>query len=138
MHVDRRRASPVTDSEHTAVTDPNSVSDLASQLSPRQQAMLRLLGNGLSLSESAAELEISRSTANSHRARLMERLKLNNREEVIAFAKEWMASGETGNDSATEDSGHGMSVPASYDSEGMGDIYVDRHSPSARFAALPQ
>ena len=121
------------------MTDPHSVSDLASQLSPRQQAMLRLLGNGMSLSESAAELEISRSTANRHRARLMERLELKNRDEVIAFAKEWMAACETKNEcvSVAEDSGHGMSVPAPYDSEGMG-VYTDRHSPPARFAAVPQ
>ena len=56
--------------------------------------MLRLLGDGLSLSECAARLEISRSTANSHRARLMERLELNNRDEVIVFAKQWSACSE--------------------------------------------
>lgn len=74
------------------MTHPNSVNEQATQLSPRQQAMLRLLGSGLSLSESAARLEISRSTANSHRARLMERLELNDRAELIAFAKQWMSS----------------------------------------------
>lgn len=163
--VDKRRGIPATQ-QSSIVTDPTSVSAQASQLSPRQQAMLRLLGEGLSLSESAARLEISRSTANSHRARLMERLELNNRDEVIAFAKQWAAS-------CNEDQDGGRDVPPESVSElddaeeprangrriydgpepafgGKHDIgsdrssqpvtapQTDRHSPSARFAgSLP-
>ncbi len=69
------------------VSDLNSIHEQATQLSPRQKEILRLLGSGLSLSESADRLEISRSTANSHRARLMERLELGNRNDLIEFAQ---------------------------------------------------
>lgn len=70
--------------------DPIAINEQAAQLSPRQQEMLQLLGSGLSLSESAERLTVSRSTANSHRARLMDRLQLSNRDELIEFAQLWM------------------------------------------------
>ncbi len=57
-------------------------------LSQREFELLRVLGAGMSLKESAERLSISTSSASTYRARLMEKLNLRTTAEVIRFALE--------------------------------------------------
>jgi DNA-binding NarL/FixJ family response regulator len=57
-------------------------------LSQREFDLLRLLGAGYSLSDCAAELDISISAASTYRARLLEKLNLKTTPEIIRFALE--------------------------------------------------
>jgi DNA-binding NarL/FixJ family response regulator len=57
-------------------------------LSQREFELLRVLGAGMSLKESAEHLSISTSSASTYRARLMEKLNLHSTAEVIRFALE--------------------------------------------------
>ena len=57
-------------------------------LSPREFEILRLLSGGMSLKECARQLNISASSAQTYRARLVEKLKLNSTPELIRFALE--------------------------------------------------
>jgi two-component system response regulator NreC len=56
-------------------------------LSPREKEIFRLLAEGYSNKEIADELVISPSTVHSHRGNLMEKLGLNNRRELIQYAR---------------------------------------------------
>lgn len=60
--------------------------DPLSGLSPRQRQILKLLGAGRSTKEIAFELELGRSTVETHRAALMKKLGLRDTAEVIRFA----------------------------------------------------
>lgn len=57
-------------------------------LTQREFELLRALGSGKSLKECAAALDVGISTAATYRARLMEKLKLENTAEIIRFALE--------------------------------------------------
>src|SRR5262249_33784096 len=57
-------------------------------LSPREFEILRLLAGGMSLMECANQLHVSPSSAQTYRARLVEKLKLNSTPEFIRFALE--------------------------------------------------
>ena len=57
-------------------------------LSQREFDLLRVLGSGMSLKESAGHLNVSVSTASTYRARLMEKLNLRTTAEIIRFAIE--------------------------------------------------
>ena len=56
-------------------------------LSPREKEILSLLAEGYSSKEIADQLVISPSTVHSHRGNLMDKLGLNNRRELIQFAR---------------------------------------------------
>lgn len=56
-------------------------------LSPRETEILRLLVEGYSNKEIAAELVISSSTVHSHRGNLMNKLGLNSRRDLIQYAR---------------------------------------------------
>ena len=56
-------------------------------LSPREKEILSLLAEGYSSKEIADRLVISPSTVHSHRGNLMDKLGLNNRRELIQFAR---------------------------------------------------
>jgi two-component system response regulator NreC len=56
-------------------------------LSPREKEIFRLLAAGYSNKEIAEKLVISPSTVHSHRGNLMEKLGLNNRHELIQYAR---------------------------------------------------
>lgn len=56
-------------------------------LSPREKEILRLLAEGYNNKEIAEKLVISPSTVHSHRGNMMEKLGLNNRRELIQFAR---------------------------------------------------
>lgn len=57
-------------------------------LSPREFDLLKLLGAGESLQESAKRMKISTSTASTYRSRIMEKLNLGSTAELIRFALE--------------------------------------------------
>jgi two-component system response regulator NreC len=57
------------------------------QLSPREKEILRLLAEGYSNKEIAESLVISPSTVYTHRGNLMNKLGLNNRRELIQYAR---------------------------------------------------
>jgi DNA-binding CsgD family transcriptional regulator len=65
---------------------PSPVSDSISELSKRQQEILRLLASNKSNKQIAAGLSISERTVESHRRRVMERLGLHSLGELIHFA----------------------------------------------------
>lgn len=56
------------------------------RLTPREQEILLLIAQGLSDKEIAAQLVISPSTVQSHRWRIMDKLDLHNRAELIKYA----------------------------------------------------
>jgi two-component system response regulator NreC len=56
-------------------------------LSPREKEIMSLLAEGYSSKEIADQLVISPSTVHSHRGNLMDKLGLNNRRELIQFAR---------------------------------------------------
>ncbi len=56
-------------------------------LSPREKEIFRLLAEGYSNKEIADKLVISPSTVHSHRSNLMDKLGLNNRHELIQYAR---------------------------------------------------
>ena len=56
-------------------------------LSPREKEIFQLLAEGYSNKEIADELVISPSTVHSHRGNLMDKLGLNNRRELIQYAR---------------------------------------------------
>jgi len=56
-------------------------------LSPREKEIFRLLAEGYSNKEIADELVISSSTVHSHRSNIMDKLGLNNRRELIQYAR---------------------------------------------------
>lgn len=60
--------------------------DPLSGLSPRQRQILKLLGAGRSTKEIAFDLDLGRSTVETHRAALMKKLGLRDTAEVIRFA----------------------------------------------------
>jgi len=62
-------------------------------LSQREFDLLRMLGAGKSLQESAKQMKISTSTASTYRARIMDKLKLTTTAELIRFALEHDFSG---------------------------------------------
>jgi DNA-binding NarL/FixJ family response regulator len=57
-------------------------------LSPREFALLRMLGAGRTLQQCAREMHVSVSTASTYRARVMEKLELGSTAELIRFAME--------------------------------------------------
>lgn len=57
-------------------------------LSPREFDVLRMLGAGFSLTDCAAQLDISVSAASTYRARLMEKLNLQTTAQIIRFTVE--------------------------------------------------
>lgn len=57
------------------------------QLSPREKEILRLIAEGYTNKEIADKLVISPSTVYTHRGNLMEKLALNNRRELIQYAR---------------------------------------------------
>jgi len=59
-----------------------------SSLSPREKEILTLLAEGYSNKEIAEKLVISPSTIHSHRSNLMTKLGLNNRRELIRYARQ--------------------------------------------------
>lgn len=59
-----------------------------SSLSPREKEILHLLADGCSNKEIAEKLVISPSTVHSHRSNLMTKLGLNNRRELIQYARQ--------------------------------------------------
>ena len=56
-------------------------------LSPREKEILRLLAEGYSNKEIAEKLVISPSTVHSHRSKIMDKLGLGNRRELIQYAR---------------------------------------------------
>lgn len=64
--------------------EPNKRSD--PRLSPRQQEILDLIGEGFSTKEIAARLNLSTKTIETHRARMMETLGLNRGPELLRYA----------------------------------------------------
>ena len=62
--------------------------ETGSSLSPREKEILRLLSEGCSTKEIAEKLVISPSTVHSHRSNLMTKLGLNNRHELIRYARQ--------------------------------------------------
>ena len=56
-------------------------------LSPREKEILRLLAEGYSNKEIAEKLVISPSTVHSHRSKIMAKLGLGNRRELIQYAR---------------------------------------------------
>lgn len=56
-------------------------------LSPREKEIFRLLAEGYSNKEIAEKLVISPSTVHSHRSNLMDKIGLNNRREIIQYAR---------------------------------------------------
>jgi two-component system response regulator NreC len=61
--------------------------DTEPSLSPREKEIFRLLAEGYSNKEIAEKLVISPSTVHSHRGNLMDKLGLNNRRELIQYAR---------------------------------------------------
>lgn len=59
----------------------------ASVLSPREQQILKLLAEGYSSKEIAGQLVISPSTVYTHRSKLMDKLGLTSRHELIQYAR---------------------------------------------------
>lgn len=59
----------------------------SSSLSPREEQILKLLAEGYSSKEIAEQLVISPSTVYTHRSKLMEKLGLNSRHELIQYAR---------------------------------------------------
>ena len=57
-------------------------------LSPREKEILRLISEGSSTKEIAEKLVISPSTVHTHRSNLMTKLGLNNRRELIQYARQ--------------------------------------------------
>ena len=57
-------------------------------LSPREKEILRLISEGSSTKEIAEKLVISPSTVHTHRSNLMAKLGLNNRRELIQYARQ--------------------------------------------------
>lgn len=57
-------------------------------LSPREKRILRMLSEGYSTKEIAEKLVISASTVHSHRSNIMSKLGLNNRRELIQYARQ--------------------------------------------------
>ncbi|MBI5801966.1 MAG: response regulator transcription factor [Verrucomicrobia bacterium] len=67
----------------TAILDPGHVTDL----STRESQVLRLLGQGYTAKEVAAELEVSTKSVETYKARLMVKLIINNRVELLRYAQ---------------------------------------------------
>lgn len=67
-------------------TDPKKRADPYEQLTLREQEVLRLLAEGHTAREIAAILVISPKTVDSHRTRLMGKLDLHNRAELVRYA----------------------------------------------------
>jgi two-component system response regulator NreC len=61
--------------------------ETGSLLSPREKEIMRLLSEGCSTKEIAEKLVISPSTVHSHQNNLMKKLGLNNRHELIQYAR---------------------------------------------------
>jgi DNA-binding NarL/FixJ family response regulator len=57
-------------------------------LARREFELLRLMASGLKLQDCAKRMHVSQSTASTHRARLMQKLKLNSSAEIIRYALE--------------------------------------------------
>lgn len=57
-------------------------------LSKREFELLRLLGSGMKLQDCARTMKVTESTVSSYRARVLEKLRLNNTAELIRFALE--------------------------------------------------
>ena len=55
-------------------------------LSPREQEVLRMIGRGMSRSEIAAALCRSPKTVDGHREKVMEKLDIHDRAELVRFA----------------------------------------------------
>lgn len=66
-------------------------------LSPRQREILRRLGHGETTKQIAAALEISVKTVESHRARIMETLRLRRASELVRYATRYV-DGRSGDD----------------------------------------
>ena len=62
------------------------IRDAASQLTPRQREVLRLVAQGCSAKEIAAELNISARTVEFHRNKIKEELDLHNQSQLVQFA----------------------------------------------------
>ncbi len=58
----------------------------ADELTPRQVEILTLVANGLSYKQVAVQLHLSESTVKNHMRAIMDRLHLQNRAEVVAYA----------------------------------------------------
>jgi DNA-binding NarL/FixJ family response regulator len=63
----------------------DSSGQLHEQLSEREQQILRLLVQGLSVNEIAGALVISNKTVSTHKSRLMQKLNLNNNAELVRY-----------------------------------------------------
>jgi DNA-binding CsgD family transcriptional regulator len=73
--------------------DPAAPDPAAPDLSPREQTVLRLLGQGLSNKELARELSVSENTIKTHLANLYAKLGVGRRTEALAAARRWRIPG---------------------------------------------
>ncbi|MDX1622967.1 MAG: response regulator transcription factor [Gemmatimonadota bacterium] len=71
--------------EYKSASDQET-SDPLHQLSPREQEVLALTAEGYSSKEIGEKLFISPKTVDTYRSRIMEKLKLNHRSELVRFA----------------------------------------------------
>ncbi len=76
---------------------PTGVGAGVDALSPRQREILRRLGHGETTKQIAAALEISVKTVESHRARIMETLRLRRASELVRYATRYV-DGRNGDD----------------------------------------
>lgn len=72
--------------EYKAAGGEGEVSDALHKLSPREQEVLALTAEGYSSKEIGEKLFISPKTVDTYRSRIMEKLQLNHRAELVRFA----------------------------------------------------
>lgn len=71
-------AAWIRDGKHTPQVD---------DLSRRERAVLRLIGEGFNMTEVASQLKVSPKTVGTYRGRIMEKLKLNNHIDLVRYAR---------------------------------------------------
>ncbi|MCB9899691.1 MAG: response regulator transcription factor [Planctomycetes bacterium] len=81
-----RYVSPPLDAQVQTILERDASRKRKVSLSARETQVLRLLGEGLTLQEVARSLGVGESTASTYRARLMNKLQLENSAQIIRFA----------------------------------------------------
>ncbi|HKY62248.1 MAG TPA: response regulator transcription factor [bacterium] len=73
------------------VTGDSRSREFVAKLSDRELQVLKLLGDGASIREAAADLALSAKTVETHCARIKRKLHLRNANELLRFAAQWQS-----------------------------------------------